>query len=84
MCLPTPYDTGGNMDRPALRMPPADIEVCHVDCEVVYMVDRLRRSLLDFAKQRVSFVSARRLLMPKPIARELNEMLREMVGRRGA
>lgn len=56
--------TGGNMDRPALRRLLADIEAGRIDCVVVYKVDRLSRSLLDFArmmetfeKQNVSFVS---------------------------
>lgn len=67
-CLPDHYDdggfTGGNMDRPALKRLMADIESGRVDCVVVYKVDRLSRSLLDFAKMmevfekyRVSFVS---------------------------
>jgi site-specific DNA recombinase len=67
-CLPDRYDdggfTGGNMDRPALRRLLADVEAGKVDCVVVYKVDRLSRSLLDFArmmgtfdKARVSFVS---------------------------
>src|SRR5262245_49525063 len=53
-CLPTRYDdggfTGGNMDRPALRRLLADIEAGRVDCVVLYKVDRLSRSLLDFAQ----------------------------------
>jgi len=68
VCLPDRYDdggyTGGNMDRPALKRLLADIEAGRVDCVVVYKVDRLSRSLLDFArimetfeKHRVSFVS---------------------------
>jgi site-specific DNA recombinase len=68
MCLPDRYDdggfTGGNMDRPALRRLLADIEAGKVDCVVVYKVDRLSRSLMDFArlvetfeKHKVSFVS---------------------------
>src|SRR5262249_50822015 len=67
-CLPTRYDdggfTGGNMDRRALRRLLEDIEAGRVDCVVVYKVDRLSRSLLDFARMmetfdryRVSFVS---------------------------
>lgn len=66
--LPDRYDdggsTGGNMERPALRKLMAAIEAGHVDCVVVYKVDRLSRSLLDFArmigafeKHGVSFVS---------------------------
>jgi len=67
-CLPDRYDdggyTGGNLERPALQRLLADIEAGRVDCIVVYKVDRLSRSLLDFArimealeKHRVSFVS---------------------------
>ena len=67
-CLPEHYDdggfTGGNMDRPALQRLLADIEAGKIDCVVVYKVDRLSRSLLDFArmmetfeKHGVSFVS---------------------------
>ncbi len=67
-CLPDHYDdggfSGGNMDRPALNRLMADIEAGKVDCVVVYKVDRLSRSLLDFArmmevfdKHHVSFVS---------------------------
>lgn len=67
-CLPEQYDdggfTGGNMERPALRRLMTDIEAGRVDCVVVYKVDRLSRSLLDFARMmevfdrhRVAFVS---------------------------
>jgi site-specific DNA recombinase len=56
--------TGGNMERPALQRLLADIDRGSVDCVVVYKVDRLSRSLLDFArimgafdKQGISFVS---------------------------
>jgi site-specific DNA recombinase len=42
--------TGGNMDRPALQRLLADIEAGKVDRVVVYKIDRLSRSLLDFAK----------------------------------
>ncbi len=42
--------TGGNMDRPALRRLLAAAEARAVDCVVVYKVDRLSRSLLDFAR----------------------------------
>src|SRR5712692_1095144 len=54
ICLPGRYDdggfTGGNMERPALQRLLADIEAGQVDCVVTYKVDRLSRSLLDFAK----------------------------------
>ena len=42
--------TGGNMDRPALQRLIADIEAGKIDCVVVHKVDRLSRSLLDFAR----------------------------------
>jgi len=68
VCLPDRYDdggyTGGNMDRPALHRLLAGIEAGKVDAIVVYKVDRLSRSLLDFARimealdqHDVSFVS---------------------------
>src|SRR6202049_2996368 len=64
----THYDdggfTGGNRDPPALQQLLADIEARRIDCVVVYKVDRLSRSLLDFARlvdrfdqRSVSFVS---------------------------
>ena len=68
VCLPTHYDdggyTGGNMDRPGLTQLMEDIDAGKIDCVVVYKVDRLSRSLMDFSKmmdrfdnQEVSFVS---------------------------
>ncbi|QDV62505.1 recombinase family protein [Crateriforma conspicua] len=68
VALPTQYDdggfTGGNMDRPALKQMMADIDRGKIDCVVVYKVDRLSRSLLDFSRmmdefeqKKVSFVS---------------------------
>jgi site-specific DNA recombinase len=58
-CLADRYDdggfTGGNMDRPALRRLLADIETSKIDCVVVYKVDRLSRSLLDFARMMEAF-----------------------------
>src|SRR5260221_7459137 len=67
-CLPDRYDdgafSGGNMDRPALKRLMADIEAGQVDVVVTYKVDRLSRSLLDFARMmavfeqhKISFVS---------------------------
>jgi site-specific DNA recombinase len=67
-CLPDRYDDGGftdgNTDRRALRRLLADVEAGRIDCVVVYKVDRLSRSLLDFAglmrtfeTHNVSFVS---------------------------
>src|SRR5580698_1275817 len=66
--LPALYDdpgySGGNMDRPALKRLLADIADKKIDVAVVYKVDRLTRSLTDFAKiveifdaNNVSFVS---------------------------
>ncbi|MFN4115249.1 MAG: recombinase family protein, partial [Inhella sp.] len=56
--------SGGNVDRPALKRLLADIEAGRVDIIVVYKIDRLTRSLPDFAKlvevfdrNGVSFVS---------------------------
>ncbi len=52
--LPQHYDdpafSGGNLERPALKMLLADIEAGKVDVIVVYKIDRLTRSLADFAK----------------------------------
>ena len=67
-CLPDRYDdggfSGGSMDRPALDHLLRDIDAGRVDCVVVYKVDRLSRSIMDFAKimhafeeRGVSFVS---------------------------
>jgi DNA invertase Pin-like site-specific DNA recombinase len=66
--LPTLYDdggfSGGTLDRPALQELLADIGAGKVDVVVVYKIDRLTRSLFDFAKiveafdaKGVSFVS---------------------------
>lgn len=67
-CIPEPYDdggwSGGNMDRPALKCLLDDIGRGRIDVVVVYKVDRLTRSLMDFARiverfdgNDVSFVS---------------------------
>jgi DNA invertase Pin-like site-specific DNA recombinase len=42
--------SGGTLDRPGLKRLLSDIAVGHIDIVVVYKVDRLTRSLLDFAK----------------------------------
>jgi len=42
--------SGGNMDRPALKQLLADVAAGKVDVIVVYKVDRLTRSLADFAR----------------------------------
>src|ERR1700712_3369119 len=52
--LPQQYNdpaySGGNLDRPALKRLLADIEAGKIDVIVVYKIDRLTRSLADFAK----------------------------------
>ncbi|MCZ2343926.1 MAG: recombinase family protein [Bacteroidales bacterium] len=66
--VPTRYDDGGftgaNTGRPALQRLLADITAGKIDVVIVYKVDRLSRSLLDFARlmavfddKGVSFVS---------------------------
>ena len=66
--LPTRYDdggySGGSMERPALKRLLADVAANRINVIVVYKVDRLTRSLADFAKiveafdaKGVSFVS---------------------------
>ena len=68
VCRPERYDdggfSGGNIERPALARLLVDISAGKVDCVVVYKVDRLSRSLMDFARimqvfesKNVSFVS---------------------------
>jgi site-specific DNA recombinase len=52
--LPQHYDdpaySGGNLDRPALQQLLKDIDAGRIDVIVVYKIDRLTRSLADFAK----------------------------------
>ena len=52
--LTTHYDdggkSGGNLERPALKQLLSEIEAGRVDMVVVYKIDRLTRSLTDFAK----------------------------------
>ncbi len=66
--IKTHYDdgglSGGTLERPALQSLLADIQARKIDIVVVYKVDRLTRSLGDFAKlvelferHKVSFVS---------------------------
>lgn len=67
-CIRTHYDdggfSGGNLDRPALKRLLEDITAGKIDTVVVYKIDRLTRSLMDFSKiieifdkQKASFVS---------------------------
>jgi site-specific DNA recombinase len=57
--LPQRYDdpaySGGNLDRPALQQLLKDVDGGKVDVIVVYKIDRLTRSLADFAKLVVAF-----------------------------
>jgi len=66
--VPTAYDdggfSGGTMERPALQRLLADISAGRIDIIICYKVDRLTRSLADFARlieifdrHEVSFVS---------------------------
>ena len=52
--LPNEYDdggySGGNMERPALKRLLQDVQNGLVDIIVVYKIDRLTRSLMDFSK----------------------------------
>ena len=68
IAVPDNYDdpgySGGNTERPALKRLLADIQARRVDIVVVYKIDRLTRSLVDFSKMvevferhGVSFVS---------------------------
>lgn len=54
ICLPDQYNdggySGGNLERPALQRLFQDIRDGKIDCIVVYKIDRLTRSLLDFSK----------------------------------
>ena len=74
-CLPARYDDGGfsgdTMERPALQRLLADVAADRIDIVVVYKVDRLTRSLSDFAKiveifdkRQVSFVSVTATRLP--------------------
>ncbi|MFP5328551.1 MAG: recombinase family protein [Alphaproteobacteria bacterium] len=56
--------SGGNLDRPAMQQLLADVDMGKIDVIVVYKVDRLTRSLIDFARvverldvRGISFVS---------------------------
>lgn len=66
--LPEIYDdggfSGGSLERPALQRLFDDIVLGKIDCVVVYKVDRISRSLIDFARlmalfeqHRVTFIS---------------------------
>ena len=59
VALPEQYDDGGctgaNLERPALQRLLAAVRAGAVDCVVVYKVDRLSRSLLDFSRLMAMF-----------------------------
>jgi DNA invertase Pin-like site-specific DNA recombinase len=68
LLVPDRYDdggfSGGTLDRPALKRLLTDIETSKVDVVVVYKIDRLSRSLMDFSRlvevfdqHKVTFVS---------------------------
>jgi site-specific DNA recombinase len=68
LLVPDRYDdggfSGGTLDRPALKRLRVDIEAGKVDVVVVYKIDRLSRSLMDFSRlvevfdqHKVTFVS---------------------------
>ena len=68
LLVPDRYDdggfSGGTLERPALKRLRADIEAGKVDVVVVYKIDRLSRSLMDFSRlvevfdqHKVTFVS---------------------------
>jgi site-specific DNA recombinase len=54
LALPDHYDdggiSGGTLERPAIKRLLRDIEAGLIDVVVVYKIDRLSRSLMDFAK----------------------------------
>ncbi len=54
ICLPEHYDdygfSGGNLERPALNRLKEDIVAGKIDMVVVYKLDRLSRSLLNFSE----------------------------------
>jgi len=73
VCMRERYDdggfSGGTLDRPGLKALLEDVEAGLVDVIVVYKIDRLSRSLMDFAKlveafdrNNVTFVSVTQAL----------------------
>jgi DNA invertase Pin-like site-specific DNA recombinase len=60
--LPDRYDDGGytgaNLERPAFQRLMADVDAGKINVVVVYKVDRLSRSLLDFARVMERFQKA--------------------------
>jgi DNA invertase Pin-like site-specific DNA recombinase len=67
--------SGGTMERPALQRLLQEIEAGRVNVVVVYKVDRLTRSLADFAK--IVEVGWRSLDFPVPVVRDVREPTKE-------
>lgn len=99
--LPNHYDdggqTGGNLERPALTRLMRDIEQGKIDSVVVYKIDRLTRSLVDFVRlidlfeeRRISLVSISQAFdtsdsmgrMVLNILLTFSQFEREMIGER--
>ena len=89
----TRYDdggySGGSMERPALKRLLDDVRACRIDVIVVYKVDRLTRSLADFAKlvelfdaHQVSFVSVSLVLVNPAYTSQVSNLTRRLEGRR--
>jgi len=59
LLVPDRYDdggfSGGTLERPALKRLLADVEASRIDIIIVYKIDRLSRSLMDFAKLAETF-----------------------------
>ena len=59
VCVNESYDdggwSGGNVNRPALQRLMSDIRAGLIDIVVVYKIDRLSRSLTDFAELQTEF-----------------------------
>ena len=68
--LPARYDdggySGGSMERPGLRQLLSDISIGKIDIVVVYKIDRLTRSLADFARMTSVLSVSRNPLTPPP------------------
>ncbi len=64
--------SGGHTDRPALQRLLEDVRSGAIDVIVVYKVDRLTRSLADFAKRRAIRQAHRVLCLGDPAVRHLS------------
>ncbi len=68
--------TGANIERPAFERPLADTDAGKLDVVVVYEVDRLSRSLLDFAQVMARFNKTDEALVSEPQAHGSRRRLR--------